>query len=181
MVRVFTYAARTRFKPVAFSFSESPPNIEIGGCDMRRLSTTVLTAVLLSACGGVTGPEGVLVLRTVNGQDLPVSLRRGLCCRVHVITGSLQLHGDKTYDVTANTQVEAFGVLQPDTAVGNASGTYSINGSTIVFIDDHVLEAGDPRDFQYTGTVQGDQITSTNGPRGGFSLPLTDLVLVYSR
>ena len=156
---------------------------------MRRLSTTVLTALLLSACGGVTAPEGVLVLRTVTGErntirdagDLPVSLRQGLCCRLHIISGSLQLHGDKTYNVTASTQLEDFGTLRPDTTVRTFSGTYSITGSTIVSIDNRFSEPGDTIVFRYTGTVQGDTITSTNGPIGIFHAPPPELVFVYSR
>ena len=147
---------------------------------MRRLAPVVFTGVLLSACGGATAPEGVLVLRTVDGEDLPVSLRQGLCCRLHIISGSIQLDGDNTYNVTASSQREEFGILRPDTTVRSFSGTYSITGSTIVFIDNRFSEPGDTIQFRYTGTVQGDQITSANGPIGIFHTPPPELVFVYS-
>ena len=141
---------------------------------MRRLASVVLTGVLLTACGdaSTTGPEVTYVLRTVNGQDLPVIMRMSLSNNRHVISGSLQLNGDNTYRVTTDWQREdAIGIHPEPLAV--ASGTYNITASSIVFIDSRSSE-------RYTGTVQGDQVTSTNGPLG-FVHYFPESVLVYGR
>ena len=142
---------------------------------MRRLASVVLTGVLLCACGGTTAPtapEGVLVLRTIDGAGLPVILRMGLSNRAHVIGGSLQLDGDNTYKVTTDWQREDGLGIHPE-PVATGSGTYSITGSTIVFIDSRTQS-------RYTGTVQGDQVTSNKGPFGlGEPTLGPDLVLVY--
>ena len=144
---------------------------------MRRLASVVLTGVLLSACGGVTGPEGVLVLRTINGAGLPVILRTGLSNQRHVISGTLELNGDNTYRVTTDWQREDASGIYPQ-PLGVASGTYIITGSTIEFIDSRF--SSDTPQFRYTGTVQGDQVTSNCGPFG-VTPPIGELALVYGR
>ena len=143
---------------------------------MRRLLATVLTGVLLSACVGLTDvfPEGVLALRTIDGHE-PISVRFGPCCRLRILSGSLQLHSDKTYTVRDSTQVIELDVLQPDTIVTIQSGGFEIfKGGRIVFFRD-----GD-RDRRTWGTVQGDEITVTGGPSRRLAT-LPTKVFVYGR
>ncbi len=114
---------------------------------MRRfliLTTALLAGGLLPACGDdATGPEsifGLYTLVSINGEALPVDI--GV---VEISAGSIQLNSDGTYSISLTADLGG----GPETATD--SGTFTVDGSTVVF-------DGFTRDFN--GTVSGNTLTT---------------------
>ncbi len=117
---------------------------------MRRLlilTTALLAGGLLPACGDdddITGPEsvaGTYFLQTVNGEALPVNFEGG-----QLTAGSIRLNSDGTYFTSLTTDL---------LGTTTETGTFTVNGSTINFVEEGAVDEGD----LFTGTVSGDTLT----------------------
>lgn len=128
---------------------------------MRRtllclVSATTLT--LLAGCGSDSAPtapaalEGEYALETVNGLRLPFLKTESAAERVEVVSGSLMLRSDRTYQGniveqwTTGANIQSF----PETS----AGTFSVASNRITFTEGATGAV-------YSGTINGNRISAT--------------------
>ena len=120
----------------------------------------IATLVTSSGCGSPAG-LGSGNLSSVAGfyelTSVPIVLRVSLCCANQIMSGTLRLAGNGTYEVTTRWRGSFEGNFQVGTNTEQISGTYSLeSNSKIVFTDDN----GPP----VNGDISGDTITTVGGP-----------------
>jgi hypothetical protein len=115
---------------------------------MRKFFVPLLAATLTfaAACtNDATSPTvsitGNWSLRTLNGQNLPISLGTK-----SIVSEQLTLNTDGSYDDVVNYSNGSFATEQ---------GFYTVNNNLITFVDE--TDNG----FQYTGSISGNVLTST--------------------
>jgi hypothetical protein len=128
---------------------------------MRRLMTVLAAAIVLplTACGDDSSPteeaaavSGTYTLRTINGEDLPVTIDQVGDDFAEVIHGSVTFHADSLFtdSVTFRYTIEGEVTVEEDAI----SGTYEQNGSAVVLT---------PSDDSgtYSMSVSGNTLTQT--------------------
>jgi len=107
---------------------------------LLRPSRPALVAALLlvgTACGGdtATGPEesiaGSYTLRTINGQNLPFTTLSAGVNRAEVLSSSLSLHADGTFQEERSVRRTHAGVSVTEAEM--KFGTYTGTGSGVTF------------------------------------------------
>jgi hypothetical protein len=124
---------------------------------MRRVLAMAMLGAL-AACGAdkVTAPPGTVsgnfTLRTIGGGNLPAIIAQDATGKIEITAGNLNFNTDKTWSgsLTARVTITGGGVTT-QTSPGN--GTYTMNGSAIVFHD--VTDGSD-----YTGTISGNTLNA---------------------
>jgi hypothetical protein len=121
------------------------------------LAAAFATTTALAGCGSDSPTEttifGTYNLTTIDGHGLPHSELDGTTT-VTLVSGSVTLKSDHTFTRLFNFTETIGTVTQPDP--DTSSGTFSVSGSAITFVED-----GD----MIPGTMQGNTLTVTNEGR----------------
>jgi hypothetical protein len=120
----------------------------------RAWALTFAVTVALAACGTDSPTEvsifGTYTMHTVGGHALPrTQIEEGFS--VTLVSGALVLRSDHTYTVTFNQTVTVGTQSVPQNE--SSSGTFSVSGSTITFVEDGATSA--------VGTIDGNTMTVT--------------------
>lgn len=106
----------------------------------RFMAATVIAVA--AACGGGDGNGGITEvasvagtysLKTVNGAPLPFVFLDESGYKLEITASGYTLSSAGTFSVTATFRETENGVVT--TATETSTGTYSVNGSTVTFID----------------------------------------------
>jgi hypothetical protein len=106
---------------------------------LRRLLTLSLVAVSLTAftacsdspTGSSSGIEGTYSLRTVNGQNVPVTVYQDGTERLDITGGNVVLNSNGTFTGKFDFRIFFGGVSTNHTETG--AGTWSRSGNTVTF------------------------------------------------
>jgi uncharacterized lipoprotein YehR (DUF1307 family) len=128
---------------------------------MRRLMTVLAAAIVLplTACGDDSTPteeaaavSGTYSLRTINGEDLPVTIDQQGDDITEVIHGSVTFHAASLFTDSVTFRFTIGGEVTIDEDA--ITGTYEQTGSTVV------LTPSDESD-SYAMSVSGNTLTQT--------------------
>lgn len=107
---------------------------------MHKLMNLALaaTTVVLAACAGndSTGPEsiaGTYTLRTVNNTQLPFTTSQDATYKAEILASAITLRDDETFSWDFTGRSTDNGIV--DQGTDTFTGTYTVVGSTITFLD----------------------------------------------
>lgn len=143
---------------------------------MRRFSL-LLTAILVTACGGSTEPTtvyGTYNLRTINGAKPPVVIYSANGVSFSVTSSALTLRQDGTFSWTRNEH-SVGGPNGPNDFAETEDGTFTQSGN------DLVLTYSTLRVYTYPVTWSGNHLTLTDTPQQPALAGYINATYVFSR
>ena len=120
---------------------------------LRRTIVSLLLLVVGLSCKDASGPDdllGIWRLETVSGQSLPFLLEQDGAFKVELTGETVELLASGRQNMVTSFRVTDGGVVTSESVP--ASGSYSVNGSTLLVTFDNDTDT-------YTAIVNGDLMT----------------------
>lgn len=125
---------------------------------MLRALTVAFAVGLLTRCGKPLGPDdvdGIYILRSINGQDLPVAvIPINPMATIEITAGSVRLNSDNTFSASQTIEITQGGTTTITTLTSAA--TYTLYGTAITFVVDEWFGFPSPN---RTGSITGSTLT----------------------